>query len=329
MTVDALAVPRSRVDVGFFEDFAQCIRLTRYRESFYSLIASYMDESLDNAGTGLFVVGGLMARGPALFELDRKWEKLCKRSDIAIAYFRAIECKNGRGEFAKFVAEPGKPTASEHERLDAISQEFLSLIPQEQNVVVHGVGVVQSDFYDVIKDANARAILGDSPYRLAYDLAMIQCAWLMKQLETSIQQDKEKRHAFGPSDRVHVSFVCDEHEQYSPLAEEAYRNLKRTNPNAAQYMATFTSGDDKVLPVLQAADSVAFEMRRALNVALGMGYKVLRKQFSILADPRKVALITHTTKENLMQIVAGHKPGDPFNFDDIMQAELPDSIKFF
>ena len=33
-----------------------------------------------------------------------------------------------------------------------------------------------------------------------------------------------------------VSFVCDEHEQHSPLAQEAFQNLKVTNPNAAQYM---------------------------------------------------------------------------------------------
>ncbi len=50
-----------------------------------------MDESADEAKTGVFVVGGLMARGVALVELDRKWEKLSKRPDIDIAYYKAYE----------------------------------------------------------------------------------------------------------------------------------------------------------------------------------------------------------------------------------------------
>ena len=315
-------------NVRFFEELAQCIHLSQYRENLYSLIASYMDESADEAKTGVFVVGGLMARGVALFELDRKWEKLRKRPDIDIAYYKGSECKNGRGEFEKFVAVPGKPSPIEHEKLDAISHEFLSLIPREENIVVQGVGIVQSDFYEVIQDANARAILGDNPYRLAYDLAMIQCAWAMKQLEDNIKREKAKLMATGPS-RVHVSFVCDEHEEYSPLANEAYRNLKSTNPNAAQYMASFTSADDKSYGVLQAADAVAFEIRRVLNLVLGNYSRgVLRKQFSILADPRKVFLITYAHKEHLLKIVATHKPGEPFKLDDIMEQEITENIKF-
>src|SRR5258708_29762885 len=137
---------------------------------------SYMGESCDDPGTGVFVVGGLLTRGVPSFELERKWEKLRKRPDIDIAYFKASDCKNGRGEFAKFVAVPGSPTPTEHQILDSISREFLSLIPQEEYIVVQGVGIVQTEFYDVIQDTTARAILGDDPYRLAYDFAMIQCA---------------------------------------------------------------------------------------------------------------------------------------------------------
>jgi hypothetical protein len=287
---------------------------------------SYLDESFDEGGTGVFVVGGLLMRGVPSFELERKWEKLRKRSDIDVAYFKASECKSGRGEFAKFVAIPGSPTSAEHQRLDSISREFLSLIPKEEHIVVQGVGVVQTDFYEVILDANARAILGDSPYRLAYDFAMIQCAWAMKQLEGEINKDKENV-AFGGASTDFVSFVCDEHEQYSPLANEAFRNLKRTNPNAAKYMGTFDIADDKRVEVLQAADAVAFEIRRVLNLALG-SYSALRAQFRELADPGKVFLITHTTKDQLLHITTHHKPGEPFKLDDIMEQHLTENIRF-
>ena len=293
------------------------------------MIVSAMDETSDAPASGSFVVGGIMARGVALFELERKWEKLLKRPDIDIAYFKAAECKNGRGQFAKFVAVPGNPSPAEHQKLDEISQEFLSLIPKEEYILAHGIGVVQKDFYDVIEDANALAILGESPYRLAYDLAMIQCAWAMKQLEENIKRDKEKVMAIGPSYREHVCFVCDEDEEHSPLANEAYRNLKLTNPNAAQYMAAFSSADDKENPVLQAADAVVFEIRRVLNLVLGIYSRgALRKQFNTLADSRKMFLITHTNREQLLHIVATHKPGEPFKLDELMELQLNEDVRF-
>jgi uncharacterized protein DUF3800 len=287
---------------------------------------SYMDESFDEAETGVFVAGGLLMRGVPSFELERKWEKLRKRPDIDINYFKASECKSGRGEFAKFVVTPGSPSPAEHQKLDSISREFLSLIPREEHIVVYGIGIVQADFYDVIQDVNARAILGESPYRLAYDFAMIQCAWAMKQLDLAIKKEKENI-AFGGYWREHVSFVCDNHEQYSPLANEAFRNLKVANPNAAQYMGSFETMDDKSVEVLQAADAVAFEIRRVLNRALGK-YSTLREQFRDLADPRKVFLITHTTKDQLLYIVSHHSAGEPFKLDAIMQQQMNENIEF-
>jgi hypothetical protein len=287
---------------------------------------SYMDESCDEPGKGVFVVGGLLMRGVPSFELERKWAKLRKRSDIEITYFKASECKNGRGQFAKFVATPGKPTETEHQKLDAICREFLSLIPKEEHIVIQGVGVVQTDFYEVIQDPTARAILGDSPYRLAYDFAMIQCAWAMKQREQEVRKDKANL-AFGGSSRDYVSFVCDEHEEYSRLANEAFRNLKQTNPIAATYMGEFESADDKQVEVLQAADAVAFEIRRVLNLALG-NHSALRAQFRDLSHPGKVFLITHTTKDQLLHLVAHHKPGDPFKLDDIMEQQIAENVRF-
>ncbi|HEY6352066.1 MAG TPA: hypothetical protein VI636_21940 [Candidatus Angelobacter sp.] len=114
---------------------------------------------------------------------------------------------------------------------------------------------MQKDFYDAIKDAKARAILGPSPYRLAYDFAMINCAWAMKELGNG-------GTAYG------VPFICDEDEEHSPLAGEAFQNLKATNPNAARYMTTFSIADEKKCAPLQAADAGVFEVRRALNLAL-------------------------------------------------------------
>jgi hypothetical protein len=296
------------------------------------MIASYMDESFDMRNQGVFVVGGFLGRGVAIFELARRWEALRKRPDIDIQYFKASHLERGQGEFRKFVADPRNIMATERAKLDSISHEFLNLIvhpvafDSRSYLCVYGVGVVQQDFYDVIKDADARAVLGVSPYRLAYDLAMIQCAWAMKKLEDEIKADKNRIMSTSPS-REYVSFVCDEHEDYSALANEAYRNLKENNPNAAAYMATFCMDDEKKCEPLQAADAAAFEVRRALNLSLGQWQGTLRTQFHILADAKTMFLITHSVKSQLLHIVNTHKPGEPFKLDALMENELEDNIR--
>ena len=138
--------------------------------------------------------------------------------------------------------------------------------------------------------------------------------------------DKQRTMDTSPS-REYISFVCDENEQHSPLAGQAYLNLKQNNPNAAEYMATFSVADDKTCEPLQAADAAAFEVRRALNLSLGQWKGSLRKQFNILADAKAVFLITHSTKEQLLHIVNNHKPGEPFKLDALMELQLSENIQ--
>ncbi|HEY4776615.1 MAG TPA: hypothetical protein VIH56_03065 [Candidatus Acidoferrales bacterium] len=320
----------SAIEPGPFEELAQAIRSRTYKESYYSLIASYMDESFDMQPRGVFAVGGFLGRGVPIFELERRWEQLRKRPDINIAYFKASECEHGRGEFAKFVQDPENISLAERSKLDSISHEFLKLIvnpvafDNKRYFIVHGVGIVQEDFYEVIKEPRAKAILGHNPYRLAYDFAMIQCAWAMKRLEEFIVEDNLTRMS-DKSSREYVSFVCDEHEKYSPLAHEAYRNLKETNPNAADYMATFTSGDEKKLESLQAADAAVFEVRRVLNLVFKQWPGKVRKQFNLLRGT-VMFLITHSTKDQLLHIVNTHSPGEPFKLDSLMNTEFNENI---
>lgn len=317
-----------RLDCGQFERLAQTIRLGSYKESVYALMAfdysSYMDESFDMKLRELYSVGGLIGQGPAFFELEKKWENLCRRPDIDIEYFKASECTMGTGQFAKFVAIERYPTPKEQERLDDISCEFIGLITNEV-VVGHGFTIIQDDFYEVIKASGARAILGDDPYRLAYDLAMIQCAWVMKDLESKIALAAQP---WSNVPRPRVSFVCDEHEKYSPRANEAYLHLKKTNPNAAKYMASYTYADERALPVLQAADVIAYEVRRSTKLGMGIRTGEWRKQFKLLAAGNRVGLMRRANKEDLLNIVRLHKPGEPFNLDEIMDTVFHADIKF-
>jgi hypothetical protein len=291
-----------------------------------------MDESFDMRNQGVFVVGGILGRGVATFELERRWEQLRKRTDIDIQYFKASECERGRGEFRKFVADPKNITPAERAKLDSISHEFLNLVvhpvafDDRSYICVHGIGVVQQDFYEVIQDANARAVLGDSPYRLAYDLAMIQCAWAMKALQAEIRTDKQRIMSTSSSKEC-VCFCCDKHEKHGPLASSHYHSLKESNPIAAEYMATFCMDDEKQYDSLQAADAAAFEVRRALNLSLGQWKGILRKQFNLIADAKAMFLITHTVKSQLLHIIHTHKPGEAFKLDALMELQLDENIR--
>ncbi len=129
----------------------------------------------------------------------------------------------------------------------------------------------------------------------------------------------------GTGDKV--SFVCDECEQHSPLAGIAYRNLKSTNPNAAAHMASFSSADEKECDPLQAADAVAFEIRRALNLELRQWPGSLRKQFEIVDDAGAVFIIQNADKANLLRVVAAHKPGQAFSLDAIMEQQFDANVR--
>lgn len=125
------------------------------------MIGAYLDESFDMKKKGIFAVGGLMGRGIPIFELEGRWRQLRQRPDIELRYYKASECTFGKGEFAKFVADPNNITAAERERLEFISHEFLSAITRmrydaSSYLIAFGVGVIQDDFYDVIRDDHAR-----------------------------------------------------------------------------------------------------------------------------------------------------------------------------
>lgn len=292
---------------------------------FLTVANSYIDETFNpkpitGKHRGFFVVAGLMGRGVPFFALECLWEKLLLKHGLD--YFKASECENGWKQFKKFVKDPKNISPAERTTLNAISLEFVEAIvhpssfdPQHY-LTACGVGLLQEDFYEVIKASHARAVLGDNPYRLAYDISFVASAWLMKQLG----------EGWG------VSIVCDEHEVYSPLAPEEYRKLKDTNPKAAEYLLSFSSVDEKKCTPVQAADLVVYEVRRALNTKhkiLGLADPSYRKQFKALTEGMVVAYIAEARKDQLEWIASNHKPGEPFKLDELMNNQLGSNVDDF
>ena len=310
---------------SIFKSVAQGLWLNSYRERIFAAMAyvysSYFDESVDRVD-GLFAVGGVIAKLPALFELDRKWSNLCDKHGIA--YFKAHHCEFGKGEFAKFVGKPGSPTETEKLVLREIHASFIRLIVAEE-VFGHGITVNRKDFSEITKDnSTAQAVLTATPYRLAYDLAMVQCAWMMKRVKEKCEEDSP----FGRVEHPCVSFVCDQDKEHSPLADMAYRNLKKGTPEAAQYMASFTSLDDKTTPVLQAADAMAYLIRCSARVGLGIAEGHLSEEFDLVTKEHRLGIVQHVDKATLGNILIIQKPGEPYDLTDIMQKVFHEDIRY-
>jgi hypothetical protein len=303
---------------GYFQQFARILHPTRFGETSYAVMyGCYLDESFDKAPSGFYAVGGFIAQGVPTFELERGWGKCLERHGLE--YFKASECESGRGQFSKFIADPPNITDAERKTLDSISHEFCKIIglpvPYDPRnfLALFGVGVVQKDFYDVIKNPDARAVLGDNPWRLAYEMAMVQAAWAMKELG-----EGEPKHC--------VSFVCDEDEEHAETAPLAYRALKKGSPIAAQYMCTFSPADEKRCAPLQAADAVIYEIRKVLKFSKKDYETKLREQFGLFADSKIMFYVGHTEHVQLEWIAANHKSGEPFKLDELMKIQLGENI---
>jgi Protein of unknown function (DUF3800) len=304
---------------GMFQQLARLLHPSRFGEKYYAMMfGCYLDESFDMKQSGFYVVGGLIVRGVAFFELERNWEALLRK--YKIAYFKASECESGKGQFAKHVADPKNITAKERSRLSSISQDFCRLIgnPVEYDdrafFALFGTAVVQKDFYELTKKPKAKAVLGDSPYRLTYDLAMIHAAWSMKQLE----KDTRRRDC--------VSYICDEDEEHVDIAPAAYFALRRKNRSAGKYMCSYSMADEKQCAPLQAADAVVYEVRKVLKYKFRDWETKLREQFQIFADRRVVFYVGHSNRKQLKWIAANHNPGDPFKLDELMKLQIRRNI---
>jgi hypothetical protein len=92
-------------------------------------------------------------------------------------------------------------------------------------------------------------------------------------------------------------------------------------------MATHSIADDKTVFVLQAADAVAYEIRRVLHVANKFKSDPMREQFKVFRKLNRMGIIRTAKKENLLNTVKLHKPGESLKLDDIMEEVFHENIR--
>lgn len=145
----------------------------------------------------------------------------------------------------------------------------------------------------------------------------------------ALQKDLAETSPFGTRTKnPHVSFVCDEHEKYSPLADVAFRELKTGNPQAEQYMASYSYGDEKKTPLLQAADAIVYIVRRSSKVEMGLWEGDFPPEFKLLEREHRMGLIQFVGKTNFENMAKLQKPGLPYDLNDVMEQVFQSDIKF-
>jgi hypothetical protein len=87
--------------------------------------------------------------------------------------------------------------------------------------------------------------------------------------------------------KISITFDCDE--GYAPSRFQRYLSVRRDDVDARKYLAAFTVAEPKIYASLQAADLLAWEIRKDLLRQIG-GYEV-RTEF-----------------QNMMSILPGFPP---------------------
>jgi hypothetical protein len=209
------------------------------------VIACYLDESSDAQGKEVLTVAGFMQHGVNWFHLELLWNRILKRSEIDIPYFRATDCLNVSGVFAKFRSNPRVASPEERERCTSIRKELLWVI-KECFLVGSGITIVLPDYYYVYtNNPDAKKCFNKDPFFTALHQEMVVTASGVRELY------KDEK----------IAFVYDERKDISKKIDAAYFELKEKNPIWAKYFGSLSHMDDKTTPALQAADLLGSETR--------------------------------------------------------------------
>ena len=143
-----------------------------------ALVACYLDESADPKRQEVFAVTGVIAHLVNWFEVERAWEERLRKDGLA--YFRAADCETVRGPFEKFRSDRHSLKYSERLQAEAVRSDLIDIL-QKNHLMASGSAMLMKDFNEVIKDDDAKFILGDDPYHICYRLAWTVIADTIKQ----------------------------------------------------------------------------------------------------------------------------------------------------
>jgi len=222
-----------------------------------NLVAGYFDESTDADSEGFcYTVAGFVADQEAAVILELKWRDLLR--EYHLGYFKASELNAGEGQFKKFRDEPNakewKPfSAREKTIFNEIKKRFTDIIVECRGL--HGIGatVVIPDYEQILKtDARAKGNL-PLPYFLCQGMVLMHAGLIMNVTNTR-----------RPHGKAYLRPIFDSHEIYSGQAKIGFDDFCAKNPIPAEYLLPMHYESETDYLTLQAADNLAFEVRKVL-----------------------------------------------------------------
>jgi hypothetical protein len=223
------------------------------RRRLVTMIGAYLDESTDEKAQTVFTLAAYMSMTEEwLYKFGPQWEYRLRKYNLE--YFRASECENGSGQFAQFRSHPfPAPLALEDKlQLKQIKTDFVDLLISQPYLWGFGVNVLVKDLQAVVQ-ANplAREILSDQPYLIGYQVLLSRIGLDVKKFNDA-QRPGFRRHM--------IAFVFDQPKKTRALAQ--YERFQIANPESSTWMASLDFADDRKLYQLQAADNLAYEIRK-------------------------------------------------------------------
>jgi len=219
------------------------------------LIAAYFDESSDAKAERVFTLGAYTAlTRDWVHDFEPPWEELLKKHNLD--YFRAVDCENGTGPFEQFRANPFPLplTTEDKAKLSQIKTEFVDLALSLRYMWGLGVNVFVDDLRSLLRsEPKAEAVLGTEPYLIGYQLLLSKIGLVAKAFNDA-QKKGFRRHVVG--------FVFDENKDMKSRAKLEYERFQARSPESSTWMASLTFADDRRVLELQAADNLAFEVRK-------------------------------------------------------------------
>jgi hypothetical protein len=205
-------------------------------------LSLYADDSSDRLHESILCAGSFLGWARDFYYAGVDWQARLEKDGIK--YFRATECESLTGEF-----KPKEGLRLDEARARALMvRHDLEKIIEKSGIGCISASMIWNDFRELVaENGKARTHYGTDAVIFIYKR-------LIKATCTLLERD------WSETPGLKVAFTFDSHNRWRQ-AEEAYEELRQTDPTCARRMLHAGHADDQDYPALQMADLMAHEAR--------------------------------------------------------------------
>jgi hypothetical protein len=267
------------------------------------LTAGFFDESTDEDTEGTcYTIAGFVGAQLITAKLELRWRDLLDKYELE--YFKASELSAGTAQFQKFRDDPSeyrfRPFSQrEKDKFKEISTAFTDLIVNAENLYGIGAAVILPDLERLQGEyANAKKL--PRPYHMCAQLVLVEAGNEMLAQNTPPCGD----------DTCFLRPIFDEHEEFSGRAKQAWDGFREKNPNSSKFLLPPHYESEKTYLTLQAADLLAFEIRK-LVLFQRRNFQTRREPIKRIVQTGNIIRVFKVNYDALKMIVDANIGSDP------------------